>query len=63
MDLNERDIQEFSQLWEEEFVETLSPHEARHYASQLLELYLVLAPPPPEQPEEPNKGSADSHKP
>lgn len=42
MDLDERDIQEFMEMWKEEFKETLAPAEARHRASQLLELYFVL---------------------
>ena len=42
MDLDDRDIQEFMEIWKEEFKETLSPAEARQSASQLLELYFVL---------------------
>jgi hypothetical protein len=42
MDLDDRDIQEFMDMWKEEFEETLSPAEARQRASQLLELYFVL---------------------
>lgn len=42
MDLDDRDIQEFTEMWQEEFKEVLSPAEARHCASQLLELYFVL---------------------
>jgi len=43
MQLEDEDIREFSKLWQEEFNETLSPDEARHHASLLLELYVVLA--------------------
>ena len=51
MDLEENDIAEFIQLWKEEFNETISPDEARHSASQLLELYVILtAPLPADQP-------------
>ena len=42
MDLDDRDIQEFMAMWQEEFKEALSPAEARDCASQLLELYFVL---------------------
>jgi hypothetical protein len=42
MDLDDHDIQEFIQLWKEEFKETLCPAQARQCASQLLELYFVL---------------------
>ena len=48
MDLDDREIQEFIQLWNEEFKETLSPAEARQCASQLLELYAILAFPLPD---------------
>ena len=43
MNLDERDIEEFASIWREEFGETLSKEEARLHASQLMELYLVLA--------------------
>lgn len=46
MELTPEDIAEFRQLWEEEFGEPIPEVEARHRASQLLELYLVLARPP-----------------
>jgi hypothetical protein len=49
MELDGRDIEEFIQLWKEEFKETLSPKDARQCASQLLELYGVLATPLPEE--------------
>jgi hypothetical protein len=42
MDLDDRDIQEFTEMWQEEFKEVLSPAEARHCASLILELYFVL---------------------
>jgi hypothetical protein len=47
MELDDREIQEFIQLWKEEFNETLPPKDARQCASQLLELYGVLASPLP----------------
>jgi hypothetical protein len=56
MDLDDRDIQEFIQLWKEEFKETLSPAVARQCASQLLELYGVLASPLPEERRESRDG-------
>jgi hypothetical protein len=49
MDLDDHDIQEFIQLWKEEFKETLAPAVARQRASQVLELYAVLASPLPDQ--------------
>ena len=42
MDLDDHDIQEFIEMWKEEFRETLSPAQARRRASELLELYFVL---------------------
>jgi hypothetical protein len=56
MDLDANDIQEFIQLWKQEFEETLSPADARQCASQLLELYGVLASPLPEQRRESRDG-------
>lgn len=47
MDLEENDIAEFAELWKQEFNETISLDEARHCASQLLELYTILARPLP----------------
>ena len=49
MDLDEHDIQEFIRIWKEEFKEELSPAEARLRASELLELYDVLAKPLPDE--------------
>lgn len=49
MQLDDHDIREFTALWKEEFNETLTPDEARHYASQLLELYSLLAKPLPSE--------------
>ena len=49
MRLHDEDIREFSELWKQEVKETLSPEEARHRASQLLELYLRLAEPLPNE--------------
>jgi len=43
MQLEDEDIREFIQIWEEEFHETLAPDAARHHASQLLELYALIA--------------------
>ena len=59
MDLDDRDIQEFIQLWKGEFKEMLSPADARQCASQLLELYGVLASPLPEERHESPDGRYD----
>ena len=49
--LTDADIQEFIEIYKEEFRETLSPKDAREMASGFLELYRVLyAPPPSAQP-------------
>ena len=54
--LTDADIQEFIQIYKEEFEESLSPKEAREMASRLLELYSVLYLPPLGQPTgEPSK--------
>jgi hypothetical protein len=45
MQLTDEDIREFSDLWRKEFNETLSPGDARRYASSILELYALLAEP------------------
>lgn len=49
MDLDDHEIQEFIQLWREEFKETLVPAKARQRASEVLELYAILAAPLPER--------------
>ena len=51
MDLEERDIKEFQDIWQQEFGETLSPEQARLEASLLLELYSALARPLPAPPD------------
>jgi len=43
MQLSDNDIQEFLELWQQEFGESISFAEARHYASHLLELYRIIA--------------------
>jgi hypothetical protein len=60
MDLDEPDIQEFIQLWSEEFKETLSAADARQCAAGLLELYGVLALPLPEERRESRDGQHDN---
>jgi hypothetical protein len=50
MDLTEDDIQEFTCLWQEEFGEAITRDAARHHASQLLELFLLLAEHSPSSP-------------
>ena len=51
MQLADEDIGEFTVLWKKEFKEALSPDEARHHASQLLELYALLSKPLPSEKE------------
>jgi hypothetical protein len=53
MELDERDIREFTEIWKQEFNEDLSPDEARHNASQLLELFSLLAKPLPSEQRQP----------
>ena len=43
MQFEDADIEEFMALWKEEFGETISLEEARHRASQVMELYVLLA--------------------
>jgi hypothetical protein len=43
MQLTDEDIREFQELWQKEFQESLADDEARNHASQLLELYALLA--------------------
>ena len=47
MELTQEDLKEFTRIWKEEFNETLPEAEMRQRASELLELYLVLAKPLP----------------
>jgi hypothetical protein len=41
--LTNEDIEEFRSIWKEEFTEEISPDEATHCASQLLELFSLLS--------------------
>ncbi len=50
MQLDDNDIREFLAIWKQEFGEELSPAEARHRASQFMELYALLAGLPSEAP-------------
>jgi len=43
MILVEDDIREFARIWQAEFNEKLTVEDARSHASQLLELYALLA--------------------
>ncbi len=47
MNVVDEDVVEFMRLWKEEFKETISEADARHCASQVLELYAMLAKPLP----------------
>jgi hypothetical protein len=60
--LTDEDIREFTELWSREFGETLTPDQARHEASLLLELYWLLVQPLPraEAPNEPGTSSKDA---
>jgi len=49
MPLRAEDIEEFRQIYKEEFGETLSTEEARATASRVLHLYKVLARPLPSE--------------
>jgi hypothetical protein len=42
MEISEQYIKDLARFWQEEFGETLSPDAARHEASLLLELYMLL---------------------
>jgi len=49
MQVDDQDIREFAGIWKLEFNEDLSDDEARHHASQLLELFWLLARPLPSE--------------
>lgn len=64
MKLEEEQIGEFSDLWFQEFGERLSPDEASRAASQLMELYYLLARSSAEtKPESGETGECDLSKP
>lgn len=50
MELTEEVVNEFAAIWKEEFGESLSPSDARHEASLLMELCSLLARPLPGAP-------------
>jgi len=49
MQLTEEDIREFGAIWKRAFNEDIPLAEARHRASQILELYAALAKPLPSE--------------
>ena len=42
MPITENDLQEFMDIWNEEFCETITPDNARRSAAALMELYVWL---------------------
>lgn len=52
MRLEEKDVQEFIELWKAEFGEELSTEAAREHASRFLDLYELLARPLPIVPKQ-----------
>jgi hypothetical protein len=58
MKLSDDNLREFTVLWEEEFHDSLGREEALHLASQLLELYALLARPSDEPECQPSNGDA-----
>jgi hypothetical protein len=60
MQLTDSDLQEFIELWKIEFHELISLDEARHAASGLMELFLLLLEPlPTATPRVPESSSPD----
>jgi hypothetical protein len=53
MDLDERDVREFAEIWKKEFKEDLTLEEARRNGSQLVELFSLLAKPLPSEERQP----------
>jgi hypothetical protein len=49
MELTDEELQEFCAIWERAFKEEISIGDARHCASQLIELYARLAKPLPSE--------------
>jgi hypothetical protein len=49
MELTDEELREFSAIWKKAFKEELALGDARHYASQLIELYALLAEPLPSE--------------
>ena len=47
MQFDDADLREFMNIWNDEFHEEISIDEARHRASQLMELYALLVLPSP----------------
>jgi hypothetical protein len=49
MQLNDEDVREFQEIWKRTFKEDIALGDARHCASQLIELYTQLAKPLPSE--------------
>lgn len=59
MHLTDEDIQEFIRIWKEEFGEDITPEAARAQATELLELYALLAR-PLRKKDSPDPGTKDT---
>ncbi len=55
--LRDEEIEEFKELYEEEYGEVLSTAEARTVANRVLELYKIVARPLPEEVKRPLEGN------
>jgi hypothetical protein len=49
MQLTEDDLQEFIKIWRDEFNEPIAPEDASQRATDLLDLYVILLSPKPEE--------------
>jgi hypothetical protein len=62
MQFTDTDLREFTEIWQEEFHEPISEDEARHAASLLMDLYMLLATPLPAAPPRSSEGSLSDHR-
>jgi len=53
-------VRQFAELWKKEFGEILTPEEAQHSASQLMELYYLLARTPTDSKISPDDTAPDT---
>ncbi len=57
MEFSDADIQAFIEAWEKDFGETLTPSDATHHATRLMQFALLAARPLPDD-DEPNQNEA-----
>jgi hypothetical protein len=62
MQFTDADLQEYIEIWKEEFQESISLNEAQHSASVLMDLFALLLERVPETPSSASESSLPDHR-